>query len=157
MKVKGLFEYTAVTTNGLIIHDTTAKAVYKEAEAWRREGIAQERGQYGYTLYHNGKPFYTCKRGLDVTLREAEVSVRLYNTMLRHAIRNGDIGHAERDMTIGKLRELFIQGRLHLVRNAGTPTYREMYRLLVKYTGLDAALAECIKAEGPQDWRTNYR
>lgn len=135
------YKYAAVMSDGVIFASDSLRTVYHKAESHRRYAMTQEdAGQRGYTLTKDEKPFYGTKSGEDVTIQEAEVSVRLYNTLIRHALRNHLVSENVRDVTWGQVRSWLIGEELHHIRNAGVKTYLELFENLWRYTGWSATM-----------------
>lgn len=128
--------FRAVFDNGIIIESESARAVYYAAQHERRywSSILDD-GLHGYWLKKNGAPILYVKPGKNVTMQEAEVSVRLYKTFLRRALTDGLVPKGTRDLTVGQLYNFLIAGQLYKVRNAGTKTYLELFGLIHKCIG----------------------
>lgn len=141
--------YQAIFTTGVILETPNLKYLYHMAESERRYSCYCCEGLPGYKLMNlHGKVILEIKAGKDVTLQEAEVSVRLYNVTMRVLQMKGLLADGQRDISLGDLRELVEAGHMVGARNAGTKTYAELFKTLRDYTGwgykLNKALMDCM-------------
>lgn len=141
--------YKAIFSDKDLMETYSLKWLYHLVESNRRAAKRYGQGLLGYKLMNpNGKIILEVKAGKDVTLQEAEVSVRLYNVTMRTLQRKGLLADGQRDITLGDLRKLVEAGHMVRARNAGTKTYAELFKTLRDYTGwgyeLHKALVECM-------------
>lgn len=153
--------YQAYFSNGVIIEALSAKAIYHAAEHERKYWSAVlDCGMPGYELSNNRVIFFTVKAGKDVTMTEADVSIRLYNVFLRRALTDGLVSKGTRDLTMGQLYDFLTAGYLYRVRNAGTKTYLELFQMLHRYIGWDINLMEalitCTTWEIGMEWANKH-
>lgn len=145
-----VYKYSVSLPDGVIYESDNLRTVYKIAESERRFSIYCGEGSFGYRIINNvnGSMVFEFKPGKNVTLREAEVSVRLYNTTMRHLQRQGLLKDGQHDISLGDLRNLVEAGHMAKARNVGIKTYVELFKVLRDYTGwsynLNKALMECM-------------
>lgn len=141
--------YKAIFTNGMMLETPNLKRLYHLAESNKRTARFYGQGLPGYKLVNpHGKVILKVKAGGAVTLQEAEVSVRLYNTVMRTLQMKGLLADGQRDIAFDDLRKFVEAGHMVRVRNCGTKTYVELFKTLRDYTGwsyeLNKALMECV-------------
>ncbi len=141
-----MYKYAAYfPMTGVIFESDNLRTVYHAAESERRWNRFSGYGVRGYTLTREGEVIHAVKDGEDVTLKEAEVSVRLYNVTMRKLLMDGKLNKDQRDIKLGDLRKLVEDGAMKNARNAGTKTYTELLEVLREYTGWGAALQMAIE------------
>lgn len=149
--------YYAIFEDKEIAQAENLRELYKWVDSERRSAKRYDQGQLGYTIYHDGKAIFSVKSGWDVTLQEADVSIRMYHTMVRQAKQLGlDWEH----VTMKTLYDMATTGKLRNVRNVGMKTYIEIFSTLRKYIGwsntLQMMFIDCLSdIPSGLDWLTH--
>lgn len=141
--------YKAIFSDGVLLETSNLKRLYHLAESARRTAGFYGQELLGYKLVNpHGKVILEIKTGGNVTLQEAEVSVRLYNVTMRTLQMKGLLEDGQRDITLNDLRKMVEAGHMIRARGCGTKTYIELFKTLRDYTGwgyeLNEALKECV-------------